>query len=81
MRSQARIAATGVLTFLAALLVAGAAAAFNCLVEQKIDAAMARTRGRPTAIGVPIPFGPTAASDQSAPGARFTRSRISWTPE
>jgi len=32
-------------------LVAGAAAAFNCLVEQKIDAAMARTRGRPTVSG------------------------------
>jgi protoheme IX farnesyltransferase len=32
-------------------LVAGAAAAFNCLVEQKIDAMMARTRGRPTVIG------------------------------
>jgi protoheme IX farnesyltransferase len=32
-------------------LVAGAAAAFNCLVEHKIDAAMARTRGRPTVIG------------------------------
>jgi protoheme IX farnesyltransferase len=32
-------------------LVAGAAAAFNCLVEQRIDAAMARTRGRPTVIG------------------------------
>jgi protoheme IX farnesyltransferase len=28
-------------------LVAGAAAAINCLVEQKIDALMARTRGRP----------------------------------
>src|SRR5690242_17741430 len=28
-------------------LAAGAAAAINCLVEQKIDAAMARTRGRP----------------------------------
>ncbi len=28
-------------------LTAGAAAAFNCLVEQKIDAVMARTRGRP----------------------------------
>lgn len=28
-------------------LVAGAAAAINCLVEQKIDAIMARTRGRP----------------------------------
>lgn len=32
-------------------LVAGAAAAFNCLVEEKIDAAMARTRGRPTVMG------------------------------
>ena len=32
-------------------LVAGAAAAFNCLVEYKIDAVMARTRGRPTVIG------------------------------
>src|SRR5688572_11401122 len=32
-------------------LVAGAAAAFNCLVEQKIDANMARTRGRPTVSG------------------------------
>jgi heme o synthase len=31
--------------------VAGAAAAFNCLVEQKIDAVMARTRGRPTVMG------------------------------
>jgi protoheme IX farnesyltransferase len=28
-------------------LVAGAAAAFNCLIEQKIDAMMARTRARP----------------------------------
>src|SRR5438132_10453418 len=28
-------------------LVAGAAAAINCLVEQKIDAVMARTRARP----------------------------------
>jgi len=28
-------------------LIAGAAAAVNCLVEQKIDAVMARTRGRP----------------------------------
>ncbi len=32
-------------------LVAGAAAAFNCLVEQKFDAVMARTRGRPTVMG------------------------------
>jgi protoheme IX farnesyltransferase len=28
-------------------LVAGAAAAINCLIEQKLDAVMARTRGRP----------------------------------
>ena len=32
-------------------LVAGAAAAFNCIVEQKIDAVMARTRGRPVPRG------------------------------
>src|SRR5215470_16757755 len=32
-------------------LVAGAAAAFNCLVEQKVDAVMARTRARPTVAG------------------------------
>src|SRR5689334_3459403 len=32
-------------------LVAGAAAAFNCLVERTVDAMMARTRGRPTVIG------------------------------
>jgi heme o synthase len=32
-------------------LVAGAAAAFNCLVEQQIDKKMARTRARPTVAG------------------------------
>ncbi len=32
-------------------LVAGAAAAFNCLIEQRIDASMARTRARPTVRG------------------------------
>lgn len=32
-------------------LVAGAAAAFNCLVEQRIDQKMARTRARPTVSG------------------------------
>ncbi|MEO8101428.1 MAG: heme o synthase [Betaproteobacteria bacterium] len=32
-------------------LVAGAAAAFNCLVEQQIDRRMARTRARPTVAG------------------------------
>jgi len=36
-------------------LVAGAAAAFNCLVEQRIDSVMARTRGRPTVIGTITP--------------------------
>ena len=47
--------ATDVATALAATagiwLVAGAAAAFNCLVEQGIDAKMARTAWRPTAKG------------------------------
>lgn len=41
--------------FLAATLgiamVTGAAAAFNCLIEQKIDAKMARTKGRPLPTG------------------------------
>lgn len=32
-------------------LVAGSAAAINCLVEQKVDAVMARTRGRPLPCG------------------------------
>jgi protoheme IX farnesyltransferase len=32
-------------------LVAGAAAAINCLVEQKLDAVMARTRARPLPLG------------------------------
>ncbi|MSQ80288.1 MAG: protoheme IX farnesyltransferase [Candidatus Methylopumilus sp.] len=31
--------------------VSGAAAAFNCLIEQKIDAVMARTKGRPIGTG------------------------------
>src|SRR3954470_9185111 len=41
-------------------LVAGAAAAINCLVEQKIDAVMARTRGRP------LPRGELTASQTLA---------------
>jgi protoheme IX farnesyltransferase len=32
-------------------LASGAAAAFNCLIEQEIDARMARTRGRPLPTG------------------------------
>ncbi len=36
-------------------LTAGAAAAFNCLVEQRIDAAMARTRARPLPRGQVTP--------------------------
>jgi protoheme IX farnesyltransferase len=32
-------------------MASGAAAAFNCLIEQKIDAKMARTRGRPLPTG------------------------------
>lgn len=36
-------------------LVAGAAAAINCLVEQKVDAVMARTRARPLPMGQVTP--------------------------
>jgi len=36
-------------------LVAGAAAAINCLVEQKVDAVMARTRARPLPMGEVTP--------------------------
>ena len=32
-------------------MASGAAAAFNCLIEQRIDARMARTRGRPLPTG------------------------------
>ena len=42
-----RFAAAALAATLGIALVAGAAAAINCLVEQKIDALMARTRGRP----------------------------------
>ncbi len=44
---DARFAATALAATLGIALVAGAAAAINCLVEQKIDMLMARTRGRP----------------------------------
>ena len=42
-----RFAALALAATIGIALVAGAAAAINCLVEQKIDALMARTRGRP----------------------------------
>ena len=48
---QALIAGT-----LGIALTAAAAAAFNCLVEQKIDAVMARTRGRPLPRGQVTPL-------------------------
>ncbi len=44
---DARFAVTALVATLGIALVAGAAAAINCLVECKIDALMARTRGRP----------------------------------
>ena len=44
---DARFAAAALAATIGIALVAGAAAAINCLVEQKIDALMARTRGRP----------------------------------
>jgi protoheme IX farnesyltransferase len=42
-----RFAAVALAATVGIALVAGAAAAINCLIEQKIDALMARTRGRP----------------------------------
>jgi protoheme IX farnesyltransferase len=44
---DARFAVTALAATLGIALVAGSAAAINCLVEQKIDALMARTRRRP----------------------------------
>jgi protoheme IX farnesyltransferase len=44
---DARFAAVALAATLGIALVAGAAAAINCLVESKIDALMARTRSRP----------------------------------
>ena len=43
-------------------LVAGAAAAVNCLIEQKIDAVMARTRARPLPTGAVTVFETVAVS-------------------
>ena len=50
-------------------LTAGAAAAINCLVEQKIDAQMARTRARPTVNGTPTPSlaSPVSMPEPDAP--------------
>ncbi len=44
---DARFAATAFAATIGIALVAGAAAVINCVVEHKIDAMMARTRGRP----------------------------------
>ncbi len=51
-----RFAATALAATVGIALVAGAAAAINCLVEQKIDALMARTRGRPLPRGELTPL-------------------------
>ncbi len=70
-------------------LVAGAAAAVNCLVEQKIDAVMTRTRARPLPRGEltslqTLAFAGTRTSGRSrctgprispGPGCRCCRSR------
>ena len=52
---DARFAATALAATLGIALVAGAAAAINCLVEAKIDAVMARTRARPLPRGQVTP--------------------------
>jgi heme o synthase len=48
---SARFWWSAVFATLGIALVAGAAAAVNCLVEQKVDAVMARTRARPLPMG------------------------------
>jgi protoheme IX farnesyltransferase len=53
---DARFAAVALAATVGIALVAGAAAAINCLVEQKIDALMARTRGRPLPRGELTPL-------------------------
>jgi protoheme IX farnesyltransferase len=64
-------------------LVAGAAAAFNCLVEQKIDALMARTRRRPLPRGELTSL-PTLAFAGTVGGAglllldRYVNSLTMW---
>src|SRR5258708_33411308 len=47
-------------------LVAGSAAAVNCLVEQKIDAVMARTRARPLPMGTITSQEPCCFPERSA---------------
>ena len=51
-----RFAAVALAATIGIALVAGAAAAINCLVEKKIDALMARTRGRPLPRGEITPL-------------------------
>ena len=53
---DARFAAVALAATIGIALVAGAAAAINCLVEKKIDALMARTRGRPLPRGELTPL-------------------------
>ena len=53
---DARFAAVALMATAGIALVAGAAAAINCLVEQKIDALMARTRSRPLPRGELTPL-------------------------
>jgi heme o synthase len=53
---DARFARIALAATVGIALVAGAAAAINCLVEQKIDAVMARTRGRPLPRGELTPL-------------------------
>jgi heme o synthase len=53
---DARFAATALAATLGIALVAGAAAAINCLVEARIDALMARTRARPLPRGQITPL-------------------------
>ncbi len=50
----------------------GAAAAFNCLIEHKIDAVMARTRGRP------LPTGQVSNVENAGYSPPYRRRRRFW---